>query len=100
MNDPAAGRRTRLQGLLRQPWLWVVALTLLVGNWVISSHVSGPPEPARVAYTGVGAEAEGGSVAEVRWQRGGVRGRCRVGVRLPGGERVRRFETVRPAFAG
>src|SRR3954465_11370710 len=100
MSDPAAGRRTRLQSLLRQPWLWVVALTLLVGNWVISSHVSGPPEPARVPYTVLRAEAEGGNVAQGTSQRDEIRGGFRAGVRLPGGERVRRFETVRPAFAG
>src|SRR4051812_7890649 len=100
MNDPAAGRRTRLQSLLRQPWLWVVALTLLVGNWVISSQVSRPPTPARVPYTVLRAEAERGNVAEVTSQRDEIRGRFRAAVRMPGGERVRQFETVRPAFAG
>ena len=81
MSDPAAGRRERLRSLLRQPWLWVVALTLLVGNWLISSHVGGAPEPARVPYTVLRAEAERGNVAEVTSQRDEIRGRFRAAVR-------------------
>src|SRR4051794_30260097 len=100
MSDSTAGRRERLRSLLRQPWLWVVALTLLLGNWLISSQVGGTPEPARVPYTVLRAEAERGNVAEVTSQRDEIRGRFRAAVRAPGGEPVISFETVRPAFAG
>src|SRR3954465_4818990 len=100
MSDSTAGRRERLRSLLRQRWLWVVALTLLLGNWLISSHVGGKPEPARVPYTVLRVEAERGNVAEVTSQRDEIRGRFRAVVRMPGGERVLQFQTVRPAFAG
>src|SRR3954454_3228018 len=100
MSDSSVGRRERLRTLLRQPWVWVVALTLLVGNWLISSHVGGKPEPARVPYTVLRVEAERGNVAEVTSQRDEIRGRFRAVVRMPGGERVLQFQTVRPAFAG
>src|SRR3954470_19667353 len=100
MSDPTAGRRERLRSLLRRPLLWVVALALLVGNWVISSHVGGAPEPARVPYTVLRAEAERGNVAEVTSQSDEIRGRFRAAVRMPGGQSVLQFETVRPAFAG
>src|SRR3954447_254776 len=100
MSDSSVGRRERLRNLLRQPWVWVVALTLLVGNWLISSHVGGKREPARVPYTVLRVEAERGNVAEVTSQRDEIRGRFRAVVRMPGGERVLQFQTVRPAFAG
>ena len=61
-----------------------MALTLLVGNWVISSHVGGAPEPARVPYTVFRAEAERGNVAEVTSQRDEIGGRFRAAVRVPG----------------
>src|SRR3954469_20906767 len=100
MSDSSVGRRERLRTLLRQPWVWVVALTLLVGNWLIFSHVGSKPEPARVPYTVLRVEAERGNVAEVTSQRDEIRGRFRAVVRMPGGERVLQFKTVRPAFAG
>src|SRR4051794_26110089 len=99
MSDPAAGRRERLRRALRQPLLWVVALTLLVGNWVISSHVGGRPAPVRVPYTTFRAQAERGNVAEVTSQRDEIGGRFRAAVRTPGNDGVIRFTTVRPAFA-
>src|SRR3954464_8055025 len=99
MSDPAAGRRERLRRALRQPLLWVVALTLLVGNWVISSHVGGRPAPVRVPYTVFRAQAERGNVAEVTSQRDEIGGRFRGAMRTAGSERVIRFTTVRPAFA-
>src|SRR4051794_28836333 len=100
MSDSTTGRRERLRRLLRQPWLWAVVLTLFVGNWLISSNMSDKRAPTRVPYTVLRAEAERGNVAEVTSQRDEIRGRFRAAVRMPGGERVRRFETVRPAFAG
>src|SRR4051812_16184650 len=100
MSEFNAGRRERLRSLLRRPWVWVVALTLLFGNWLISSHVGDKPQPARVPYTALRAEAERGNVAEVTSQRDEIRGRFRVAVGVPGGDRVLQFQTVRPAFAG
>src|SRR3954449_6677114 len=99
MSDATAGRRERLRRLLRRPWVWVVALTLLFGNWLISAHVGDEPEPARVPYTVLRAQAERGNVAEVTSQRDEIRGRFRVAVGVPGGERVLPFQTVRPAFS-
>src|SRR4051794_27686397 len=100
MSDPATGRRERLRTLTRRPWLWVVALTLLVGNWVIFSNVGSPPEPIRVPYTLFRAEAERGNVAEVTSERDEISGRFRAPVRVSDSERARVFATVRPAFAG
>jgi cell division protease FtsH len=99
MSHSTAGRGERLRSLLRQPWLWAVALTLLLGNWLISSHVDGGPDPARIPYTVLRTEAEHGNVAEVTSQRDEIRGRFRAAVRTPGREPVLHFETVRPAFA-
>ena len=99
MSAPAAGRRERFRRTLRRPSLWVVALTLLVGNWVISSHVGDRPAPVRVPYTVFRAQAERGNVAEVTSQRDEIGGRFRAAVRTAGRERVIHFETVRPAFA-
>src|SRR3954452_3615866 len=100
MSDSTAGRRERLRSLLRQRWLWVVALTLLLGNWLISSQVGDKPDLARVPYTVLRAEAERGNVAEVTSQRDEIRGRFRAAVRVPGAAPVVDFQTVRPAFAG
>src|SRR3954468_20050311 len=100
MSDSTTRRRERLRRLLRRPWLWVVALTLLLGNWLISSNVSDKPDPVRVPYTVLRAEAERGNVAEVTSQRDEIRGRFRAAVRVPGGQPVVDFQTVRPAFAG
>src|SRR3954454_3748501 len=100
MSDSTTGRRERLRRLLRQPWLWAVVLTLFVGNWLISSNMSDKPAPARVPYTVLRTEAERGNVAEVTPHRDEIRGRFRAAVRMPGGERVLQFQTVRPAFAG
>src|SRR3954452_10795822 len=99
MSAPTAGRRERLHRILRRPTLWVVALTLFVGNWLISSHVGGRPAPARVSYTVFRAQAERGNVAEVTSLRDEIRGRFRAAVRTGGSEPVIRFTTVRPAFA-
>src|SRR3954447_13353873 len=99
MSAPAAGRRERLRRTLRRPSVWVVALTLFVGNWVISSHVAGRPAPVRVPYTVFRAQAERGNVAEVTSQRDEIGGRFRAPVSTGGSERVIHFETVRPAFA-
>ena len=96
---PRPRRRERLRGLHTRPWFWLVALTLLVGNWVISSTVGGPPDPTVVPYTQFRAEAERGNVAEVTSQRDEIRGRFRAPVLAPSGQRARLFETVRPAFA-
>src|SRR4051812_30215149 len=100
MSDSTAGRRERLRSLLRQPWLWVVALTLLLGNWLISSNGGDKPEPVRVPYTVLRAEAERGNVAEVTSQRDEIGGRFRAPVRTAGGRQITDFKTVRPAFAG
>src|SRR3954470_16370768 len=99
MSAPATARQERLRRILRRPSLWVVALTLFVGNWVISSHVGGGPDPVRVPYTVFRAQAERGNVAEVTLQRDEIGGRFRAPVRVAGSGRVIRFETVRPAFA-
>src|SRR3954451_14478191 len=99
MSDPAAGRQERLRRILRRASLWVVALTLFVGNWLISSHVGGRTGPVRVPYTVFRAQAERGNVAEVTSQRDEIGGRFRAAVRTAGSERVIHFETVRPAFA-
>src|SRR3954452_4200053 len=99
MSDPLAGRRERLRRTLRRPSLWVGALTLFVGNWVISSDVGARPAPVRVPYTTFRAQAERGNVAEVTSQRDEIGGRFRAAVRVAGSGRVIRFETVRPAFA-
>src|SRR3954451_1547833 len=100
MRDPATtSRDERLRRILRRPLLWVVALTLFVGNWLISSHVGGGPDPVRVPYTQFRAEAQRGHGAEVTSQRDEIGGRFRAAVRTPGSERVIHFTTVRPAFA-
>src|SRR3954452_23462413 len=99
MSDPLAGRRERLRRTLRRPSLWVGALTLFVGNWVISSDVGARPAPVRVPYTVFRAQAERGNVAEVTSQRDEIGGRFRAAVHAGGRERVIHFETVRPAFA-
>src|SRR3954454_16243508 len=99
MSDPATARQERLRRTLRRPSLWVVALTLFVGNWVISSHVGGRPAPVRVPYTLFRAQAERGNVAEVTSERDEIGGRFRGAVRAAGSEQVIRFTTVRPAFA-
>src|SRR3954471_21326296 len=100
MSAPATARQERLRRILRRPSLWVVALTLLVGNWVISSHVGGRPAPVQVPYTVFRAEAARGNVAEVTSLRDEIGGRFRAPVRTAGSKPVIRFKTVRPAFAG
>src|SRR3954447_9651278 len=100
MSDLAPGRRERLRRILRRPSLWAVALTLLVGNWLISSHMGGGPDPVRVPYTMLRAQATRGNVAEVTSQSDEIGGRFRVAVRMPGGQPFVYFKTVRPAFAG
>src|SRR3954454_24181666 len=99
MSASTTRRRERLRRILRRPSLWVVALTLLVGNWVISSHVNGRPAPVRVPYTTFRAQAERGNVSEVTSERDEIGGRFRAAVRTGGGHPVIRFTTVRPAFA-
>jgi cell division protease FtsH len=99
MSNSTARRRERLGSLLRRPSLWVIALALLVGNWVISAHVGRGPEVTRVPYTLFRAEAQHGNVAEVTSQRDEIRGRFRAAVRMSEGRPVIHFQTVRPAFA-
>src|SRR4051794_110796 len=100
MSDSATGRRERLRRIVRLPSVWAVALTLLVGNWLISSHMGGGPDPVRVPYTMFRAQATRGNVEEVTSQSDEIGGRFRVAVRVPGGQTTVYFKTVRPAFAG
>src|SRR3954451_15636808 len=100
MNDLATGRRERLRRILRRPAVWAVALTLLVGNWVISSHVGGGPDPVRVPYTIFRDQVQHGNVAEVTSQSDEIGGRFRAAARMPGSQPFMYFKTVRPAFAG
>jgi cell division protease FtsH len=99
--DRTPRRRRRLGRLVRgRPWLWLVALALLAGNWALSSTIGGDPEPATVSYTFFRAEVERGNVVEVFSRRDVIQGRFKEPVDVPESDApAREFETVRPSFA-
>jgi cell division protease FtsH len=97
---PPRRRRRLLGGWRPKPWFWLVALALLVGNWVISSRLDGAPEPTPVPYTLFRAEVERGNVVRVNSRRDVIQGRFRTPVRTTRATApARDFETVRPSFA-
>src|SRR5215210_5805294 len=99
VKPPHRGRRVAT-GLRSRPWLWLVALGLLVGNWVISSRLDDAPEPVTVPYTAFRAEVERDNVVRVNSRRDVIQGRFRDPVATAGAEEpARDFETVRPSFA-
>ncbi|MGH9110248.1 MAG: ATP-dependent zinc metalloprotease FtsH [Acidimicrobiales bacterium] len=85
----------------RWPWMWLVAVLVLLGfNWLGSSSALGPPSSATVPYTFFSREVTKGNVTEITSTGNAIEGKFRKAIAPPGTEsKVTNFDTHRPDFA-
>ena len=96
-----APRRSGGPGLPGGPWIWLVALALLVANWILFNVVAAPDERISISYTAFLDEVDRGNVASVNSTDQTIQGEFREGVASPEDpdRTATLFETERPTFA-
>jgi cell division protease FtsH len=84
----------------RRRVLVAVLLAVLGLNWYLGSKVTEPEQPAEVPYTVFRAEVKAGNVRSVNSILDEIEGTFKTPVRYPegSGERMARFQTLRPSF--
>ncbi len=85
---------------VRRRVLVALLLSALGLNWYLGSKVGEPEQPAEVSYTAFRAEVKSGNVRSVSTIGDEIEGTFRTPVRFPegSGQRIRRFQTLRPTF--
>jgi cell division protease FtsH len=88
-------------GLPRGPWIWLVALVLLAGNWLLFNVLTGPEERISISYSEFLDQVEAGNVESVTSTGETIQGSFQTPVAAPEDPETTAFlfETERPTFA-